>query len=336
MASLHDAVRKLERLHGQPRRGGLTLVQPHRLHVSDFGGRIAPARQIQHVPAVGGENQPRRRQRLRLGLDKRVVDAHRLAGRCSVAGHDVFRVRPIVDGKDQRRHVPVGLHGWVTVEVVQRDPVPLAPQRLGGQVSGGGVRTGPCAGCLAHPPEDVPALFPLHILCRPHRHRQGRVIRVHVPAVLEIHAQLSRQSADPPAQRSGEGGGCQKFPVCQQADDVHQIPLHNQAVVTGPPSAGILVEDPQPLVLVRAVRQPDAQRYVDALPLLNGLKQPVFTSRFKPPGQVVDLENARAVWQRRGRDVALLLYIELRDHASVPRLIYAGDDLYHPHPPTGA
>ena len=148
-------------------------------------------------------------------------------------------------------------------------------------------------------------------------------------------AQLRRQIADPPAQRSGEGGRCQKFPVCQQADDVHQIPLHRQAVVAGFPAAGILVEDPQPLVLVRAVRQPDAQRDVNPLPLLDGLENAVLAARLKPSGQIVDLEGARAIRQRRGCDVALLLDVKFRDHSAVPALVHAGDDLHHSHPPPG-
>ena len=333
LAALQHAVRELEGLVDAPRRRRPALVEPHGVHVADLTCGVAAPGQLQLVAAVAREDQPRRRERLRLRVQKRVLDGHGLLAARGVTGDDVLR--PVREVENERRKGLVSLHRRVIDEVFQRDLAALVPERLHRKIARFRVRARPCAGRHAGPAQDVAALLSTHRGAARGRDREVGIVRVHRVAVRKVGAELRNERSDPARERDGQHRRREVRAVCQQPDDIHKVPLHRQTVVASLPAVGVLVEDAHALILHRTVRKPHADVGLHALPLLDALEQPGLAPRLEAPREVVHLECAGAVGQRQAAHVALLFAVKGCDDVLRPLLVHARQDLHHAYPARG-
>ena len=330
LAAFQHAGGHVERLRHSAPCGSRGFVEPHRIHIPQLRCRVAPPHGLQLVAAIGGQDQPGGRQRLSLGVDERVIDRHRVSGCRGIARYHILSAIPVRQGKNEGGQVVVGLHDRVFLHVVQGHLCPLVPEGFSGKVPGFIVGPGEHPGRHAGHAQELAAGFPLHVLRAPGRHGAAGILRVHMVPTREVVPKLRHNGGYPALQRGGKLGGRDVLPAGNQAHDVHQLPLHGQAVVAGLPAAGILVIDALGLVLHRAVRQSYSNGYWDALALLDGAEHAALAAGLKPPVQVVHGQGAGAVGQRQAGKIDLLVQSEPGQDRAVPLLIQTRNNLRHP------
>ena len=86
LAVPQDAVGKGEALLHPPPGGGTGLIEPNRVHVSDFRRRVAPSGGLQLDAAVLAQNLPRRRLGLGRCVDKGIAHRQGIGAAGGVAG----------------------------------------------------------------------------------------------------------------------------------------------------------------------------------------------------------------------------------------------------------
>ena len=320
----------IERLGHSAPCGGRGFVEPHCVHISQLRRRVAPPHSLQLVAAIGGQDHPGRCQRLSLGVDERVIDRHRVSGCRGIARYHILSAIPVRQGKNEGGQVVVGLHDRVFLHVVQGHLCPLVPEGVSGKVPGFIVGPWEHPGRHAGHTQELAAGFPAHVLRAPGRHGAAGILRVHMVPTREVVPKLRHNGGYPALQRGGKLGGRDVLPAGDQAHDVHQLPLHGQAVVAGLPAAGILVIDALGLVLHRAVRQSYSNGHRDALALLDGAEHAALAAGLKPPVQVVHGQGAGAVGQRQAGKIDLLVQGEPGQDGAVPLLIQTRNNLRHP------